>query len=387
MTMPGLETVAFGEIRERCSDAELVRNARGVVIFRTEAEPATLLGLRTTEDVYALLARIDHLGRTGDALRVLHSATLHADLTPALALWRHAHHGMRPRTWRVVSQKEGDHDFRRVDAGKAVIDALRKTLPAAIHFSADEAELEVWLWLHGSMALLGVRLSDATMRHRTYKHEHLPASLRPTVAAAMAWLSHPGDDDIIVDPLCGAGTLVIERALMAPCDRAMGGDIRPEAVGVARRNAKAAGITATWRAWDARSLPLEPASVTTILTNLPFGKQIGSAGENVPLYKASKSGISAHTRSRWDDRESYQRRAALGVDTARGGLAGNQKGCHRRAGATGHDCARQAQSLRRISVRDRAGRLATVPRPGGWRPDRRRHSPNLDRGAHTGRIA
>jgi tRNA (guanine6-N2)-methyltransferase len=122
------------------------------------------------------------------------------------------------------------------------------------------------------------------MRHRTYKREHVPASLRPTVAASMAWLAQPQPTDIVLDPMCGAGTLVIERALLGPLAQAMGGDIRPEAVEMARRNARAASVPATWREWDARALPLDDASTTTLLTNLPFGKQIGNLTTNVELY-------------------------------------------------------------------------------------------------------
>jgi 23S rRNA G2445 N2-methylase RlmL len=153
-----------------------------------------------------------------------------------------------------------------------------------MHHVEDDADVEFWLWLSGSEALIGLRLSDATMRHRTYKREHLPASLRPTVAAAMGWLSHPTPDDIILDPLCGAGTILIERALLAPFETAIGGDIRKEAVAMARRNADSAGVTITWRVWDARSLPLDAASVNRVITNLPFGKQIGTHETNQTLY-------------------------------------------------------------------------------------------------------
>lgn len=284
MTMPGLETVAFSELREHVPNAELVKFSRGVAQFRSAGAAARLLELRTVEDVFITVACITGLGHGRDALRVLHSATLHADLEDALALWRRSHHGKRPSTWRVVSQKQGSHEFRRVDAGNAVIDALKQALPRGMHPVKDEADIEFWLWLNGSEALLGLRLSDATMRHRTYKQEHLPASLRPTVAAAMSLLSHPTAQDIVLDPLCGAGTILIERALLAPVKEVLGGDIRKEAVTMARRNAQAAGVRAHWRVWDARKLPLESASVNRILTNLPFGKQIGTHEANTRLY-------------------------------------------------------------------------------------------------------
>jgi len=151
---------------------------------------------------------------------------------------------------------------------------------------ADDSDVEFWVWLSGSEALVGLRLSDARMRHRGYKREHLPASLRPTVAAAMGWLARPTEEDIVLDPLCGAGTVLIERALLGPLAEALGGDMRKEAVTMARRNALAAGVRAVWRVWDARELPLDTATVTRIITNLPFGKQIGTKETNADLYKA-----------------------------------------------------------------------------------------------------
>jgi tRNA (guanine6-N2)-methyltransferase len=287
MTMPGAETLAYSEIRAHLPKAELVKFARGVVLFRVSAAAREMLKLRTVEDVFLALAHITGLGRQGrDALRVLHSATIHADIASAIDNWSRMHHRKSPVTWRVVSQKEGSHEFRRMDAGQAVTDALRRILPRHMRLVNDDADIEFWLWLHGSEALVGLRLSDAEMRHRHYKHSHLPASLRPTVAAAMSRLASPTDQDIVLDPLCGAGTLIIERALLAPLQGALGGDILPSAVAHARRNANAAGILADWHVWDARSLPLDMASVTRIITNLPFGKQIGTHEANIQLYAA-----------------------------------------------------------------------------------------------------
>jgi tRNA (guanine6-N2)-methyltransferase len=285
MTMPGLETLAFSEIRAHVPDAELVKFARGIALFRTMAKPTTLLELRTVEDVFVTLAHITGLGHERDALRVLHSATLNADVVGALAVWRRVH-GAPARTWRVISQKSGTHGFRRVDAGNAVSYALRRALPRGMSHVADDADVEFWLWLSGGEALVGLRLSDATMRHRSYKREHVPASLRPTIAAAMGLLARPTAEDIVLDPLCGAGTLIIERALLGPLAQAIGGDMRKEAVTIARQNALSAGIRAVWHVWDARALPLEAASVTRIITNLPFGKQIGTEETNTDLYTA-----------------------------------------------------------------------------------------------------
>ena len=285
MTMPGLETLAFSEIRAKIPDAEQIKFARGIALFRTATPPDNLLKLRTTEDIFITIKHITGLGRGRDAVRVFHSAMSHVeDLNTTLSVWRRAHKAIQPKTWRVVSQMVGTHDFRRTDAGQAVSDGLRRIMPRGMRLVEDDADIEFWVWVGGSEALIGLRLSDASMRHRTYKSEHLPASLRPTVAASMAWLARPIDEDVVLDPLCGAGTVAIERALLAPFKSIHGGDIREEAVAMATSNARAAHVKATWSQWDARSLPLDDGSVTRIISNLPFGKQIGTHEENVSLY-------------------------------------------------------------------------------------------------------
>lgn len=285
LTIPGVETLAFSEIRTHAPDAELVKFSRGMVQFRSTITPDALLRLRTVEDVFVTVAHITGIGHGGNALRIFHSATLKADANASLGAWRRARKAGPAKTWRVVSQMQGTHHFRRVDAGQAVSDALKQVLPRGMRHVEDDADLEFWLWIGGSEALVGVRLSDATMRHRTYKHEHLPASLRPTVAAAMGLLARPTEHDVVLDPLCGAGTIVIERALLAPYKQVMGGDISEAAVEMAQRNARSARVHAEWQTWDARSLPLENESVTRIISNLPFGKQIGSHEQNISLYK------------------------------------------------------------------------------------------------------
>src|SRR5215472_7452357 len=128
MTMPGLETLAFSEVRARVPDAELVKFARGIAIFSTAARPGNLMELRTVEDVFVTLTHITGMGYGRGALRVLHGATLNADLDGSLAIWRRVHRVAKPRTWRVISQKSGSHEFRRIDAEMVLCEALIRVL-------------------------------------------------------------------------------------------------------------------------------------------------------------------------------------------------------------------------------------------------------------------
>ena len=80
---------------------------------------------------------------------------------------------------------EGRHGYRRKDALEALAEGLAGKLPPGWRPAEEDAALEVWLTIDNATAVCGVRLSDRTMRHRTWKAEHRPASLRPTVGAAM----------------------------------------------------------------------------------------------------------------------------------------------------------------------------------------------------------
>src|SRR5262249_22017428 len=156
---------------------------------------------------------------------------------------------------RLVTQMSGQHAYRRVDAGKVLAKGLTGKLPASWRHAEENASVEIWLTINGNQAVCGVRLSDRTMRHRRYKLEHIPASLRPTVAAAMVRLAQVKPGQTVVDPMCGAGTILAEQmeALRRP-DRdrttVLGGDLELEALRNARANLRQVHELPLFR-WDA----------------------------------------------------------------------------------------------------------------------------------------
>src|SRR5690606_38476253 len=107
-------------------------------------------------------------------------------------------------------------------------------------------------------------------------------------AHAMALLSAPAEGDTFLNFGCGSGSILIERLLAAPARRAIGCDISPVALGCARANLGAAGLSgrAELHDWDARALPLADASVDALAADLPFGHLVGSHAENLELYPA-----------------------------------------------------------------------------------------------------
>lgn len=293
MVHPGLEEVAAEEVRSELK-GEVKRSGRGVVVFRLREIDRDVLQLRTTEDIFLLAWGTDELSYRATDLDGIRRWTDKDAPWPELLK---IHHAIRPKpkgkpTYRLVVQMTGEHGYRRSDARQALARGLAGKLPASWRPAEENAAVEIWLTIQGATAVCGLRLSDRTMRHRTWKLEHFPASLRPTMAAAMVRLADLKPGQTLLDPMCGAGTILAEAILFARQhawhERAplsvLGGDIDPHHLRFAKTNLRQLGEVPL-EAWDARKMPLEAASVERIICNLPFGKQLSTPEEIGPLYQ------------------------------------------------------------------------------------------------------
>ena len=196
----GLEAVAADEIT-RDLGGDVKKAEKGIVVFRVPEIGPELLRLRTVDDVFLLAWGTDSLTYRAEDLKSIRQWTAkEADWQHLLSL----HHALRPKpkgkpSYRLVTQMGGTHGYRRIDAGQAMAQGLGGVFPPSWKPAEENAAVEVWLIIRGRTAVCGVRLSDKTMRHRTYKVEHQPASLRPTIAAAMVRLAGAGPLGIVDD--------------------------------------------------------------------------------------------------------------------------------------------------------------------------------------------
>jgi tRNA (guanine6-N2)-methyltransferase len=78
----------------------------------------------------------------------------------------------------------------------------------------DQSDLNLRLFLDHDRAVMGLRLSPTPLHRRPYKQEHLPGSLKPTIAAALGVLGEVEPGQIVLDPFCGAGTILTEAAVV-----------------------------------------------------------------------------------------------------------------------------------------------------------------------------
>lgn len=297
-TIPGLGQLAWHEAERklplgdgggpRLVGLRAVPSRNDLVLFDHRGHAKPLLALRSSEDVFAVAARAFRVAPDERGLRQIYAAVRYGDAIAATVdQWRRTV-GTRQQggSFRVIARSVGKQKFLRRDLGRAVSDAVKDGWPGRWRLVDDDADLEVWATLVDQELICALRLSDVRMRQRG-KLRHLPASLRPALAAAMINLTEPEADDIFVDPMAGAGTLLVERAAAGPFAEIHGGDTSGEALSALQENLRGVRGKIHVSRWDARRLPFDDGEVDKIAVNLPFGKQIGAEARLPELYRES----------------------------------------------------------------------------------------------------
>ncbi len=271
---PGLSGLLGEELSGRTGlHGQLLGRVRGSELVSVEARgDAGLLELRLAEDVFRRLAEVKLTGKPADLKNI------------AAALGKAA--GLPARVkYRVVVQADDARwrGYRRVDMQRAAEAGLLRS-HAGWRLSAQEAPVEIWLHQVGWTLHASLRLTTAEHRARGGREVERSAALRPTIAAAMVQASEPAENDVFLDPMCGTGTILLERALAGRHALLIGGDIDPAAVRATQENFGPRHKPVRIERMDARKLPLEDGSVDKLVTNLPWGRQIGDPAGLPALY-------------------------------------------------------------------------------------------------------
>ncbi len=106
-------------------------------------------------------------------------------------------------------------NFAALKVKDAICDRLRDISGARPTVSRDDPDVRVQLYLANNKASLSLDLSGEPLHRRGYRTEAGEAPLRETLAAVMLRVCGWDRDTLLVDPMCGSGTIAIEAALWA----------------------------------------------------------------------------------------------------------------------------------------------------------------------------
>ncbi|SDI72220.1 bifunctional 23S rRNA (guanine(2069)-N(7))-methyltransferase RlmK/23S rRNA (guanine(2445)-N(2))-methyltransferase RlmL [Billgrantia gudaonensis] len=224
-----------------------------------------------------------------------------------------------------------------------VVDAAQAAGRERPRVELKQPDLRLYAHLHRGRLTVGVDMAGDSLHRRGYRRDLGHAPLKENLAAALliraGWPARARAGEALVDPLCGAGTLLIEAALMAAdmapnlnrerfgfhgwaghdaaqwhelkreaeararigrkrCRaRLYGFDRSPPALAAAKANAMRAGIPALIE-FDGVSLAqlqrpqsLGGAERGLVITNPPYGERLGELPELVSLYAELGEGV------------------------------------------------------------------------------------------------
>lgn len=215
----------------------------------------------------------------------------------------------------VVFSDEFRHSkFVAYKVKDAIADQFREKTGERPNVSVTNPDLRLHIHIADEDATLCLDSSGESLHRRGYRQESVEAPLNEVLAAGMILMTGWRGETDFIDPMCGSGTLLIEAALIARnispgvfrkeyafekwsdfdeelfdkiynddsgerefIHHIYGYDIDPKAVGKARLNVRAAGLTqcVTIEQQDFKDFS-KPEEEAIIVTNPPYGERIST---------------------------------------------------------------------------------------------------------------
>lgn len=223
----------------------------------------------------------------------------------------------------TLTKSEHAHSgFVALKLKDAIADRMRSRAGQRPDVDSRSPDVRVLAHLSGTWLQLSLDLAGEPLNRRGYRVRQTTAPLKETLAAAMLRAAHFTGQEPVLDPMCGSATLLIEAAWVAarrapsllrsfaverwpelgPQARPLLAELRAEAqaaqrpvavplwgfdrdeeaLGAARANVRAAGLTGPiqLKEGDAtRALPLPADAYGLLLTNPPYGDRLGTGGQ------------------------------------------------------------------------------------------------------------
>ncbi len=305
-TLPmGFERVSAGEISKIGGKILEIRDQRGRIFFEGKEELIPKLNFlsRTLERVMILLEHkeIDSLKEIYTSIRGLDFSFIKPD-----------------QSFAIRSLRIGNHDFTSLDisreAGQAVIDSYLQDRKVRLKVDLDNPDIIIRVDLIYNELFVGLDTTgDRALHKRWYRVYNHPAPLNTAIASSMIFLSGWKKDKILLDPMCGGGTIPIETAMILrniPPGKNRDfsyfrffGEVIPEHeenkdispifgfdkfkkhVEGARRNAEKAGVADTISFSEKDVLEVKDFEANFLVTNPPYGLRIGRKKRIEDLYR------------------------------------------------------------------------------------------------------
>eukprot|EP00092_Neocalanus_flemingeri_P029486 GFUD01032016.1.p1 GENE.GFUD01032016.1~~GFUD01032016.1.p1 ORF type:complete len:417 (+),score=115.55 GFUD01032016.1:37-1287(+) len=196
---------------------------------------------------------------------------------------------LSPLTFRCTCYRSGtNHEFRSTEVQKLVGGRVQEKFNWPV--SCKKYDLEFVMNCDVKQVYCCINLTNISLFNRTVTYFG-PCTLRPPISASLVMLAKLQVGEVVLDPMCGGGTISLEGCQMGP-QYHIGGEIHSMAINRSKDNYLAlksknnlpSQPPADFFQWDCLVPCLRDNSVDVIITDLPFGKRSGSKADNRVLY-------------------------------------------------------------------------------------------------------
>ena len=288
VTNRGLEPVSAREMK-RLPGIQGVTETYRRIQGAFSGELRDLLKLRTVDDIFINLGSWPAIPAQRLALLELAQRAGKLKLEPALEAISQVRELSPNPIFSVTANFVGKRNYSGDEIKQAVAQGIGQRY-GWTYAHEDQSTINVRIFLDHDQAQVGIRLGERALHRRGYKQANLPGSLKPTIAAAMLQVADLLPGDILLDPCCGAGTILIEGALAGAF--ASGGDLDPLALAATQENAASAGVDVPVESWDVCHLPIIDHEIKLVVTNLPWGRQVEVDRDLAAFYRQACGEIS-----------------------------------------------------------------------------------------------
>eukprot|EP00054_Salpingoeca_dolichothecata_P014693 m.83384 g.83384 ORF g.83384 m.83384 type:complete len:386 (+) comp21118_c1_seq2:65-1222(+) len=191
--------------------------------------------------------------------------------------------------FRVTAEKRQKkaYDFARTDLAGSLGAGVELKFP---HWKVNLKQYDINVFGHFCQnhdrdLFLGIELlAHDPERNRVV---HGTTSMKPHIAYLLSRVCPVQPGMVVLDSMCGVGTIPFELAINNPHVFVLAGDFSEIACEKARKNltflAKKAPLVSLF-SWDSRTLPLVSDIVDVIISDMPWGKREGNANRNRVMY-------------------------------------------------------------------------------------------------------
>ena len=292
VTVPtGFELGAAEECREVFGTNAISGRGKVTVPIKYKEDLQKLPHLRSIDHVYVLVKDSTKFCEDPSlALQRLKSFPEEIDWTRSLEVWQVVQESdmtAESVKFRVTCHRSGPKlGFGSMDAAREFGSGV--FLKFGWQVDLSHPTIEIILNIDGTSASVLLTLTKQSKHLRNIVHFG-PTVLRSTVCHGLLRLCGLSSGDIVLDPMCGSGSISIEGGLSWENTFHIAGDLHEAAVTRTARNMAAQSMALKMDAlqWDVTSLPILSASIDVVVTDMPFGKRMGSHSDNRKLYPAA----------------------------------------------------------------------------------------------------